>query len=400
MELLRGETLSERLSRKGTFTIAEALPVIKQMASALASAHAAGIVHRDFKSNNVMLVDGSGSQPMRVVVTDFGLAHRMEEYGAGDRGAITATGDLVGTPDYMAPEQVEGKPVTPGTDVYALGIVLYEMLTGRRPFKAETPFASALLRITGPPPTTPRKLNPDVPDRLGPRDHALPGASSRRPLSGCDGRGRCARAASLRRLPAARPRFAAHRRPCARGRLARGRHSWCARCSAEEPCSGSTADRPSTTAATSVDTARPAVAVLGFRNLAGRADVQWLSVALSEMLTTELGAAEKVRTVPGENVNRMKTELSLADADSYNAETLARIRKNVGADIVVAGSYVTVGEGDGATLRVDIRIQDAQQGQTLSLVSETGKSAELLDLVSRAGGQLRERLGIARSRAR
>ena len=136
--------------------------------------------------------------------------------------------------------------------------------------------------------------------------------------------------------------------------------------------------------------------MLGFRNLAGRDDVQWLSTALSEMLTTELGAAERLRTVPGENVTRVKTELALADADAYNAETLARIRRNLGADLVVSGSYVTVGEGADATLRVDIRVQDAQKGETTALVSETGKAVELLDVVARAGSQLRERLGVER----
>ncbi len=106
-----------------------------------------------------MLIDGGGSQPLRVVVTDFGLAHRMDEHGTTDSTAITATGDLVGTPDYMAPEQVEGKPLTPAADIYALGVVLYEMMTCRRPFNADTPLGSALQRITGPPPKTPRQLN-------------------------------------------------------------------------------------------------------------------------------------------------------------------------------------------------------------------------------------------------
>ena len=141
-------------------------------------------------------------------------------------------------------------------------------------------------------------------------------------------------------------------------------------------------------------TSRPAIAVLGFRNLANRQDAQWLSTALSEMVTTELGAGEAVRTVPGENVNRMKIELALADADAYAPETLARIRENLGTDLVVFGSYVTVGDGDDASLRVDIRLQDSRQGQTLSVVSESGRAAELLDLVSRAGVRLRQQLGV------
>jgi tetratricopeptide (TPR) repeat protein len=133
--------------------------------------------------------------------------------------------------------------------------------------------------------------------------------------------------------------------------------------------------------------------VLGFRNLAGRDDAQWLSTALSEMLTTELAAGERLRTIPGENVTRMKTELALADADTYASETLTRIRQNLGADLVVTGSYVTVGAGDTSTLRVDIRLQDSRQGETLSLVSEMGAVSELLDLVARAGMRLRDKLG-------
>ena len=95
-------------------------------------------------------------------------------------------------------------------------------------------------------------------------------------------------------------------------------------------------------------------------------------MALSEMLTTELAAGERLRTIPGENVTRMKTELALADADTYASETLTRIRQNLGADLVVTGSYVTVGAGDASTLRVDIRLQDSREGETLSLVSEMG----------------------------
>jgi tetratricopeptide (TPR) repeat protein len=112
------------------------------------------------------------------------------------------------------------------------------------------------------------------------------------------------------------------------------------------------------------------------------------------MLTTELAAGERLRTIPGENVTRMKRELALADADTYASETLTRIRRNLGADLVVTGSYVTVGAGDGSTLRVDIRLQDSREGETLSLVSEMGRVAELLEVVARAGVRLRDKLGV------
>jgi len=140
---------------------------------------------------------------------------------------------------------------------------------------------------------------------------------------------------------------------------------------------------------------RPAVAVLGFRNLASRDDVQWLSTAFAEMLTTELGAGESLRTIPGENVSRMKVELALQESDSYGDDTLARIQRNLGTDMIVYGSYTTVGKGADETIRVDIRLQDARKGESMVLVSETGRAADLFDLVARAGRRLRERLEVA-----
>jgi TolB-like protein len=119
---------------------------------------------------------------------------------------------------------------------------------------------------------------------------------------------------------------------------------------------------------------RPTVAVLGFRNLAGRTDTDWLSAALAEMLSAELATGTELRAIPGETIYRMKADLELADADSYGGETLARIRENLGSDLVVSGSYVTVGGGDETELRVDIRLQDARAGETVAVITETGRS--------------------------
>lgn len=140
--------------------------------------------------------------------------------------------------------------------------------------------------------------------------------------------------------------------------------------------------------------ARRSVAVLGFKNLSGRPSEAWLSTALSEMLTTELAAGEKLRTIPGEDVARMKIDLSLPDADSYSRDTLTRIRKNLGADLVVLGSYFDGGRESGGQVRLDLRLQDAAAGETITSVSQTGTEAQLLDLVSRTGATLREKLGI------
>ena len=389
MELLQGVTLSQHLRQHGPLSVEDARPLVEQMAAALSAAHAADVIHRDFKTNNVMLLDAGSSRPPRVVVTDFGLAHLVgEASGIRDEG-ITVTGDVPGTPEYMSPEQIEGGALTPASDIYALGIVIYEMMTGRRPFVAETPIASALQRVVGPTPKSPRAVRPSLPVEW---DRAIMRCLARYPDGRFKDAADVATAIAGTPPPATAPsRFIVATAIALLVVAAAGAWVWRGR------TASSATSPPSMDLATSaavVDTVRPAVAVLGFRNLAGREDAQWLSMALSEMLTTELAAGERLRTIPGENVTRVKTELALADADTYAPETLTRIRQNLGADLVVTGSYVTVGTGDAASLRLDIRLQDSRKGETLSLVSETGAVGELLDLVSRAGMQLRDKLGV------
>ena len=123
MEMLPGETLSQLVRARGHLTIAEAAPIVRQLCDALSAAHAVEVVHRDFKTANVMIVPG---EPERVVVTDFGLARALDLPPGDD----SRQGRRVGTSAYMAPEQVSGGPISIRTDVYALGIVLFEMVTG------------------------------------------------------------------------------------------------------------------------------------------------------------------------------------------------------------------------------------------------------------------------------
>jgi serine/threonine protein kinase len=115
----------------------EALPLVKQMADALQAAHDAGVIHRDFKSANVML-EGSG-ESTRAVVTDFGLARGAAIVGADGQARPRRRRRSSERPEYMAPEQVEGGAITPAADVYALGVVMYEMVTGQCPFSGTTP---------------------------------------------------------------------------------------------------------------------------------------------------------------------------------------------------------------------------------------------------------------------
>jgi eukaryotic-like serine/threonine-protein kinase len=388
MELLAGESLAERLER-GRLAPAEALPLVAQMADALAAAHAAGVIHRDFKSSNVMLVDGG----KRVVVTDFGLARSSERR---EDSSLSQENALIGSPKYMAPEQVEGLTLTPAADVYALGVVAFEMVTGRLPFIGETALQTALKRLTESPPSA-RSLQPDLPPSW---DRALAQCLARDPKE----RFADARAFAAALSAPASPRAVAPA-PGGGGRslamagaaglalvlaLAGGAWWWKHR----GPSGPTTTSGPASGAPERPGTAhvRRAVAVIGFRNLTARPADAWLSTAFAEMLATELASGEEIRTVESERVARAKKDLALADADRYSPETLDRLRRQLDVDWVVAGSYLV--SGAPPKIRLDLALQDTRSGETIVTMSETAPSTDLIELVARIGVKLREALGL------
>ncbi len=159
MELLEGTTLAKRIEQ-GPLPWNEAERIAIELCQGLEALHAAGLVHRDFKPGNAMLAKrGNVTQ---AVVMDLGLALRPGDSHA--RPKLTLTGGIVGTPGYMAPEQFEGTKVSAATDVYSLGLVLYEMTTGKRPFEASTPLAAAVKRGKRPPAIS--SIRPGLPRRL------------------------------------------------------------------------------------------------------------------------------------------------------------------------------------------------------------------------------------------
>ncbi|HEY4574106.1 MAG TPA: tetratricopeptide repeat protein, partial [Thermoanaerobaculia bacterium] len=139
---------------------------------------------------------------------------------------------------------------------------------------------------------------------------------------------------------------------------------------------------------------RPTVAVLGFRNLAGRRDEGWLSTALSEMLITELSAGSKVRMIRGEEVAHMRQTVSVPYTESLSGETLQQIHDHLGADLVVVGSYLSMGgEGENNRLRIDLQVLKATTGDTVASLAEVGSEDRLFDLVPKIGKGLRHSLG-------
>lgn len=154
MEYVPGDNLKSIIRMMGPLSPARALTIAGQVCDGMAEAHRLGVIHRDLKSSNIM-IDREGSAR----IMDFGIARTAESKGLTDRGT------LIGTPEYMAPEQIEGKDVDHRADIYSLGIILFEMMTGRIPFEGNTPLSVAMMQKTARPPD-PRGLNPQTPEAL------------------------------------------------------------------------------------------------------------------------------------------------------------------------------------------------------------------------------------------
>jgi serine/threonine-protein kinase len=152
MQFLEGRTLSQILEAEGQLAVSQVQAIVEQVSFALDYAHARGFVHRDVKPGNVIVADDG-----RATLTDFGLVK------AGEGTKLSTTGVIFGTPEYMSPEQAQGEKVDRRSDVYSLGIMLFEMLTGQVPFEADTPLEVPVKHLTAALPL-PREVNPDIPE--------------------------------------------------------------------------------------------------------------------------------------------------------------------------------------------------------------------------------------------
>src|SRR6202167_313318 len=394
MELIPGKPLSERLLG-GAMPQPEIVRLTTQLAEGLAAAHDQGVIHRDLKPANLFVTpDG------RLKILDFGLAlHTLTSSGADVTRSVTAdTGTVSGTVPYMSPEQLRGLPVDPRSDIYAAGAVLHEMATGRRAFP-QTQGAELMGAILYESPAPARSVNKYVSAGLESiiskslaKDPSQRYQSARELRVALEGLSTTTSDFG-RSLPVGSPKksritIAVIAAAVVLAGLGIGLNILGVRDRLFEHKKSATIGHSGPPGSLAHE--RRSVAVLGLKNVSGQADKAWLSTALAEMLTTELGAGEELRTVAGENVAQMKTNLALPDADSYGRETLAKIHENLNADEVVVGSFVPLGKDQ---IRLDLRLQDAVAGETLASVSAKGREDQIDDLVGRAGAELRRKLG-------
>jgi serine/threonine protein kinase/tetratricopeptide (TPR) repeat protein len=397
MQLLEGQTLRQWIETAGQLSassrLSQALDLAIQTANGLAAAHQKGVIHRDIKPPNIFVTNRGEAK-----ILDFGLAKILEgQPGAGlsdatleldapdslTKSHLTRTGMRMGTAHYMSPEQVRGEDLDARTDLFSLGLVIYEMATGHRGFTGET-WASVHESILHREPPSIRQLNPSLPPEL---DRIVNKAIKK------DRADRYSSAGDLARdLASLRDRLGPETGWLARKRLVL----------AAVPLVlfiglsfGFLLRRvfhtPSTASPLNAKHLR-SVAVLGFRNLAGKPEGDWVSTALAEMISTELAAGQQLRIIPGESVAHMKLDLALPSTVGYGPDTLKKIRNNLGTDAIIQGSYLL---SAGAHLRIDLKVQDADRGDTIAAVSETGSDTQIADLVSQAGVSLRQQLGVS-----
>ncbi|MEX1309956.1 MAG: protein kinase, partial [Candidatus Sulfomarinibacteraceae bacterium] len=380
MELLEGVSLRARL-RETTMAPDEAIDVVRQLCAGLGAAHRKGIIHRDLKPSNIFLVPEDGGT--RVVIADFGLAR--SEIKSEGQLTVTGTGEILGTPAYMSPEQIEGKPATKASDVYSLGLVMYETLTGAQPFEGESAFQIALKKLR------------EAPTSPSTRVRGLPLLWDRTILR-CLEKDPADRFADVEEIPlvltgerrmARRPMRTLARRPSLWISLAAvlfvglGAALVWTLGSGREPAVEDPAIE-----------LRQSVAVLGFENITGDPENAWISTAISDYLTTELGAGGEVRAVPSESVALARAQLGIDHVETLGQETLNALRDLLAMDLVVLGSYSVLGEGAESTIRLDTRVQGVEIDDIMILQPVTGTPNDLGNIVVGAAAEIRRRFGL------
>ena len=360
MEYVEGEDLAAILHKRGKLPPREAVALIEQVCRALEAAHAVGVIHRDLKPQNIMWETGTG----RILVMDFGLAKTLE----GER--MTQTGAMVGTMEYMSPEQALAGNLDQRSDIFSLGLIFYELLTGQTPFRADSALASLIKRtqervvpVSELDKTVPPELSQIV-SRCLERDVALRYQNASELLADLElwsGTGKSGIIAA---------------------RLKPGPRRWA---DENKRLIGGAAAlvvllvvtlayflmRPKSQTILEVKQGAPVVparslAILPFRNSSGDAKDDWIGSSVSDMLSTDIGQSAHLHTVPTDRLHQVLTDLRVGPETAIDPDTLRRVAQFSNADVLVSGQYARFGD----QIVIDATIRDLAHDQTVPVKAQ------------------------------
>lgn len=379
MEYIDGPDLRTFVKQNGKPSYKFSVDIVQQVCLALEAAHAEGVVHRDLKPQNIM-IDNQG----KAVVMDFGIARSL-----GGEG-LTITGALVGTPEYMSPEQVKGDDIDGRSDIFTLGIIFYELLTGKMPFRAETVQRSMYKRT----------VERSIPAKA--EDASVPPYLSE-VVSKClelDPQNRYQTARELwndletwRKAPTEQSGAVWARRL---QRAFRDRRVLAAAGSvvfllAVGFVVRRLASTPPVDSKTESTVPLRALAVFPFRNASGDSKLDWLGSSLGEMLTNDIGQSATLRTISEARISQVLHDLRVAPDDRLDPATLDRLREFTNADIIVWGEYAKFGD----ELRIDATLADKKSGTQIPLKVQAANEKAVLKSIDSLANQIRQNLTLS-----
>ena len=385
MEFVPGEDLKKLIRKTGQLGAGRAVSIAKQVCEGLEEAHHLGVIHRDLKPQNIM-VDEDGN----VRIMDFGIARSLRGKG------ITGAGVMIGTPEYMSPEQIEGKEVDQRSDVYSLGIILYEMVTGHVPFEGDTAFTIGV-KHKSERPRNPRELNTQIPEDLS------------RVILKCleKDKGRRYQTAEelqgeLERVEQGLPtteRTAPKRRPMTSREItvtfsarklvipaialilliATGIILWLVM-------------RPRPLKPYTSASGQPTLAVLYFENKSGDPKLDNWRDGLTELLIEALGQSRYIRVVTSDQLYTILKKLGLADARKFSSEDIEKITAQTRATHVLRGSYIKAGESFVITAGLQ---KPGTAEREIALRFEARDEKEIIPKIDELARQVKEGLNLS-----
>ena len=381
MEFVEGTDLRHMLLERGKLPPEAAVEIVRQVCLALDAAHSAGIIHRDLKPQNIMQ-DKNG----RILVMDFGLARSVES------GGMTQTGALLGTIEYMSPEQSMGKTLDQRSDLFAVGLIFYELLSGKTPFKAETAMASLLLRNQERAVPV-RELDESIPHGLSDivskcleRDLNLRYQSASEILADLDAwQGKRPVSASMI-IPAPTVVVVGRRgvpwKWIAPGviLLLLGIGGWVYR--------GRVGSATATKVAVGPEVS---LAILPFHNATSDQSIDWIGSSLADMLSTDVGQSAHMRIVTPDRVRQILKDLRIPPNASIDPDMLRRIAELSNADTVVSGQYAKFGD----QIQIDATLQDLKHDRRDSLKMQAASEKEIPTTVDGLAELIRKHLSLS-----